>query len=323
MPAEMLIRQDDDERTALLDSLYEGAREAVYGTLYEGMFDPFILKLIFLAGGGGSGKGFISELMFGTTKDMATTSFGIKSLNSDNAIAALTGNLGIQARTAPTVYTGPEGDPTAASTLDVRGLGGRTQRAMTQQFFSTPAGKKVRDRAKEMTVKRGKGFVAGRLGLIIDGTADDPNKIERLKKHYESLGYDCSMVFVNTSLEVALERNAMRARNVPEDIVRSSHAKVQASIPKFRRMFGNHTLIRRETYKALKAPGMVEIDNSKSRTPKQIKQWLSPLLWKVATKILEAPLVNPIGYEWLEAEAAGLPPSMRSKVTWLGKKKGR
>ena len=38
--------------------------------------------------------------------------------------------------------------------------------------------------------------------MIIDGTGHRYNKIAKLKKHAESLGYDCYMVFVNTSLKV-------------------------------------------------------------------------------------------------------------------------
>ena len=38
--------------------------------------------------------------------------------------------------------------------------------------------------------------------MIIDGTDHVYSKIDKLKKHNESLGYDTYMVFVNTSLEV-------------------------------------------------------------------------------------------------------------------------
>ena len=38
--------------------------------------------------------------------------------------------------------------------------------------------------------------------MIIDGTGHEYSKIDKLKKHAESLGYDTYMVFVNTSLEV-------------------------------------------------------------------------------------------------------------------------
>ena len=43
--------------------------------------------------------------------------------------------------------------------------------------------------------------------------------IAKQKADLESIGYDCYMIFVNTSLDVALERNIERERTVPEDIV--------------------------------------------------------------------------------------------------------
>lgn len=306
MPREMLMDpQHDNESMRLLDSLYESEREAVYGALYEGVFDPFILKCIFMAGGGGSGKGFISNLMFGTTKDMATTGFGIKSLNSDDILAALAGNLPLQ-RARP-VH---------------RGIGGRAPLDLKTDL-GTDRGQAIRNRAKELKNKRKSLFLAGRLGIIVDGTADDPGKIARMKREMENLGYDCSMVFVNTSLDVALKRNQMRARVVPEKFVRKAHAKVKAAIPQFKRIFGNYTLLSDETLRDVKAPGMVEVDNSRSVSKQEVKTKLSPLLWKAAYKLLTAPLKNPKGYEWLEAETEGMPAAMLSKVTWIGKKKGR
>ena len=42
--------------------------------------------------------------------------------------------------------------------------------------------------------------------MIIDGTADDFQKIAREKAQLEEIGYQTYMIFVNTTLEVALER---------------------------------------------------------------------------------------------------------------------
>ena len=39
------------------------------------------------------------------------------------------------------------------------------------------------------------------------------------KEKLESLGYDCAMVFVDTTLEVSKQRNAARARKLPDDII--------------------------------------------------------------------------------------------------------
>ena len=45
------------------------------------------------------------------------------------------------------------------------------------------------------------------------------------------------MIFVNTSLDVALQRNAERARSVPEPIVVKAWKDVQANIGQFSNMF--------------------------------------------------------------------------------------
>ena len=65
----------------------------------------------------------------------------------------------------------------------------------------------VRQRAKELTAKKRTNFIEGRLGLIIDGTGKDYDKIAGQATKLKQLGYDVHMIFVNTSLDVALERN--------------------------------------------------------------------------------------------------------------------
>ena len=65
-------------------------------------------------------------------------------------------------------------------------------------------------------------YLEGRLGLIMDGTARDYNKISGQQRLFKLLGYQTIMMFINTSLDVALERNANRQRSVPENIVKTS-----------------------------------------------------------------------------------------------------
>ena len=45
-----------------------------------------------------------------------------------------------------------------------------------------------------------------------------------------NLGYDTYMIYVNTSLDVALERNAMRPRSIPTPIVTKSWNDVQKNL---------------------------------------------------------------------------------------------
>ena len=100
-----------------------------------------------------------------------------------------------------------------------------------------------RTAAKEVTDKRRDNYVEGRLGMVIDGTGKDYGKITSLASQLKILGYDTHMIFVNTSLDVALERNKKRARQVPEKIVINSWNAVQKNIGKFQRFFGNKNFI--------------------------------------------------------------------------------
>jgi dephospho-CoA kinase len=107
----------------------------------------------------------------------------------------------------------------------------------------------VRGKAKELTSKSKGNYLDGRLGLVIDGTGRDYDKVSKEKKDLENLGYDCYMIFVNTSLDVALERNIERERSVPEDIVIKSWKDVQSNIGKFNNLFKS---------------GMIIVDNNKA-----------------------------------------------------------
>ena len=101
----------------------------------------------------------------------------------------------------------------------------------------------LRARAKATTDKTLDLSIMGRLGMVIDGTGRDYDKISYQTRMLKELGYDTYMIFVNTSLEVALERNAKRERTVPEYITRNSWTKVQSNIGKFQNLFGMDSMI--------------------------------------------------------------------------------
>ena len=101
----------------------------------------------------------------------------------------------------------------------------------------------VRQRAKELTAKKKANFVEDRLGLIIDGTGKDYDKIARQATKLKQLGYDIHMIFVNTSLDVALERNAKRSRTVPESVAIKSWNNVQRNIGKFSQYFRQNFVV--------------------------------------------------------------------------------
>ena len=80
-------------------------------------------------------------------------------------------------------------------------------------------------------------YVDGRLGLIIDGTGRDYDKIAKQSNELKRLGYDTHMIYVNTSLDVALARNAERERKVHASIATKSWKDVQSNLGKFSQHF--------------------------------------------------------------------------------------
>ena len=101
----------------------------------------------------------------------------------------------------------------------------------------------VRAKAKMTTGTQLTTYMQGRLGLVIDATGRDLNVINTQKRMLDQIGFDSYMIFVNTSLEVALERNKNRPRSIPEYIVTNSWNGVQRNIGQFQRIFSPNRML--------------------------------------------------------------------------------
>ena len=141
----------------------------------------------------------------------------------------------------------------------------------------------VRGRAKEVTAKKKANYLEGRLGLIIDGTGREAEKILFQKRQLEELGYDTYMIFVNTSLDVALQRNADRPRSVPESIVTKSWKAVQSNIGKFNNMFRK---------------GFIIVDNNDAG------EEVFDEVWKRIRGLLRKKVTNTRAQNWISMELA-------------------
>ena len=96
----------------------------------------------------------------------------------------------------------------------------------------------LRAKAKRVATKKQEAAVIGRLGLLIDGTGHQYDKTAKRAATLSQLGYEPSMIFVNTSLEVSLYRNEKRTRSVQPNLVKKSWKDVQANMGKFQNYFG-------------------------------------------------------------------------------------
>lgn len=231
------------------------AYRAYLQSLTEGVDDPGILKCVFMAGGPGSGKSHVAGELFGIHPKLQTSfsALGLKIVNSDSIFERLLQQHGIDPKVLATLQHDPD------------------------QWATVMA---LRDRAKGVTTRRQSQYELGRLGVILDGTGDDVAKIVRQKTHAETLGYDCLMVFVNTSLDMARQRNAARARTLPDDIVIASWHDAQKALAFYRSAFG--------------ADGLVEIENSHAgalpaAASTTVRRWLAQ------------PVKNPRGHAWIAA----------------------
>ena len=137
----------------------------------------------------------------------------------------------------------------------------------------------IRDKAKRITAKRQENYIEGRLGLIIDGTGREYENITKKASDLQQLGYDTYMVFVNTSLDVALQRNANRPRSVPESIVTRSWNAVQQNIGKFSLFFKN---------------GMVIVDNNDAGED------MFTAVFKRVRGLLRQPVKNGRARQWIQ-----------------------
>jgi predicted kinase len=147
-----------------------------------------------------------------------------------------------------------------------------------------------------------KNFLDGRLGLIIDGTAKNPERMSQVKTALEELGYDTAMVFVNTSLDTSLNRVVYRARQaggkdagreIDPQFVKDTWEKTQKGLGALQALFGNNFYI---------------VDNNRgepnvSYVAKSMNRWLAQAPSKPAAK------------EWIQQQLKqkSSPPSNDSK----------
>ena len=218
----------------------------------EGVIDTGIFKAIFLAGGPGSCKSYVA----GKT----TGGLGLKLINSDDTLEKL-----LKKHNVPLDFATMSPDMTDKKDM-------------------------LRGRAKELTfgqlrVKgyKGKGaldhYIAGRLGLIIDGTGRDFDDIHRQASYLKRMGYDTYMIFVNTSEQVAQERNAARPRKLKPEMVKQMWLAVQQNIGKFQSYF--------------RPTNFIVVDNNKAG--EDIFNKVSKRIRKLVGK----KVTNPIAQQWI------------------------
>jgi len=253
----------------------EGSFEDLLHQLTEGVHDPGIFKAIFMAGGGGSGKGSVLRKSGGVDRwnlfgDKATnksaeskfTSSGLRVVNSDAMFEMLMKK---------------------ESLAVLVGKGLNFDDYTKEELADKDA---IRAAAKKLTDKSYRLLLDGKLGMILDGTAKSFGKVASQKAELESEGYDCYMLFVDTDLPTTLKRNASRERSVEEDIIIDIWTQVNANKNKYRGLFGNKFHIVDNNNGATDAAGFAN-------------------LFKKLSQAVKAPVKNPVAKAWIKNALTG------------------
>jgi len=228
----------------------------------EGVHDPGILKAFFMAGGPGSGKSYIASEIFSLPQadKMQTVSYatGLKLVNNDDSFERNMKKAGYD-------------------------IGKISKYAQDEDVWADIM--VLRDKAKNTTRNRQNNYIGGRLGQIIDGTGKNYNRIKGHRNLYKDFGYDTYMIFVNTPLEVALDRNQMRDRKLPPDIVTKMWEEVQQNLGKFQKLFGSNN--------------MIIVDNSSYDNGDILRN-----IEKEIRKKIKQPVKNHLGKRWIKEMSA-------------------
>lgn len=211
--------------------------------LMEGVNDPSIFKAVFLAGGPGSGKSFV-------VGKSALKALGFRLINSDDTFEKGLKKAGLT--------TNPDD-------------------------IASAQGQSVRASAKALTGKIMARALEGRMGIVVDGTGKDYTKIKKQVDMLRTLGYAVHMIFVNTDLETAINRNNSRPRSLPDEMVTKMWKDVQNNIGKFQALFRNRMIIVDNSVGS-------NIEKATTDAYKKIKNWSSK------------PPENAIALKWIKGQ---------------------
>ena len=234
--------------------------------LNEGVYDPGIFKAVFLAGGPGSGKSYVASQLFGIPEKVNVSVYGLKMVNQDTELEKFLKKY--------------------FDTVDIDIMPDDLFKQLTDPKSDDYSG--MRTHTKALSKQRLKQYTEGRLGVIIDGTGHKFNEVKNERQDLIKLGYDTFMVYVNTSLEVAQQRNEERPRVLPKDVVEKYWKNVQKNMAYFQGLFGN--------------ANFMLVDNNATLNPKQAQKKFNMLVGKGISKFIKRPFKNKLAKKWIEKQ---------------------
>jgi len=215
----------------------------------EGVNDSGIFKAVILAGGPGSGKSYVA-------KKLGLSTMGLSVVNSDKYFEMLLKRKGLSLKMPDS-----ESDDREVARMAAKGL----------------------------TDKRLTSLINARMGIIIDSTSGDQTKTKKIFQLLDKSGYDVKVIFIQTNLDVAQQRNSERPRSVPSKVVEVSWKAAQ----KVKKVL--ETLAKRDYH---------EIENNGDGVDIKIAGKLT--VWSKQ--------LNPAALEWIASIKRGMDSSVKEDI---------
>ena len=198
----------------------------------EGLEDIASFKAIMMAGGAGAGKSFVIALT-------GLKSHGMKVSNSDPHFERMLAKAGL---------------------------------TLTPDDIRSAQGQAIRGDAKILTDKQKEMWLKGRLGIVIDGTGKDLDDVKAECQAMMDMGYDVGMIFVNTDLEVSIQRDNDRERTLGPKLVTDVWKAVQANRNDFKKMFGKQFV---EIQNGSVGEDQIDITAEANKAMGMFKRWIN------------------------------------------------
>lgn len=230
--------------------------------LNEGIHDPAAMKFVFLAGAPGTGKSRVAKELFAMDPKTNMTPSGMKYVNLDLIFEKLLEKKG---------YSKDMTNLTPEEEWEITSI------ENPKSLFQT---------ARAIMKKQMAEYAKAGLGIIYDGTGQNPESYINRKYEMEELGYDTYCIGVYADLETALARNAKRDRKLPEELVKDIYKKMKRSFKTLYRTFGKDRMF-------------FVRNNDGDNVPKTVQTALD--------KIISGPIKNKRGQYWLANKGKRMP----------------
>ena len=173
---------------------------------FGGKANPSYGWAVCLAGGPGSGKGFVKDNYF----LLDFISFDVDKLKTDFNKAIKNPNSKFQKYATKTNYdfSKPEDVSDVHNIVKSNGWEDKIQKNVLNNNNYLP-------------------------NVVFDVTGDNPNKLIKNATTTKALGYNTALVWVVANREEAMVRNALRSRNVSDYILHSKHNTINTELYKF------------------------------------------------------------------------------------------